>query len=181
MKKPKIRSVEFLWDLKNPLPSVGFIDGVEVRSAGPDDIVSLRSIALEAYLPDWSWWVDQIGGKVRARADLVSYLGEFIRSRGKRIFVAWANDEIAGFCGAAKYNKRTGTIGYGVAVLPAYRARGIGSMLLFTALARLKKSGVRYVTLEEPTFNFENRDTLAVRLYKRSGGQVITDQPDFSG
>ncbi len=108
---------------------------------------------------------------------MVSYLSDFIRSRGKRIFVARENGEITGFCGAAKYKRRTGTIGYGVAVLPKYRERGIGSMLLFTALAWLKKSGVRYVTLEEETFRFENKDSLAVRLYERFGGQVIRDQP----
>ena len=177
VKKLKIRSVEFLWDLTNPLPNVRIMDKAAVRAAGPNDIVSLRRIVVEAYLPDWSWWVGQIGGRERARADLMSYLSEFIRSRRKRIFVARENGEITGFCGAAKYNKRTGTIGYGVAVLPAYRGRGIGSMLLFTALAWLKKSGVRYVTLEEETFGFENKDTSAVRLYRRFGGQVIRDQP----
>lgn len=149
---------------------------VYVTTAGPNDIVSLRRIAVEAYLPDWSWWVKEIGGEKKARADLVSYLSDFIRNRGKRIFVARANRKMAGFCGAAKYNKGTGTIGYGVAVLPAYRGRGIGSILLFTALAWLKKSGVRYVTLEEETFRLENKDTSAVRLYKRFGGQVVKDQ-----
>jgi ribosomal protein S18 acetylase RimI-like enzyme len=175
--KPKIRSIEFLWDLREPLPKVGSKDKVTIKAAVPKDRERLRKIVVEAYLPEWSWWVRQVGGKERARADLMSYVSEFLRDRKKRIFVAEEREKIAGFCGAAKYNRSTGTIGYGVAVLPRLRGRGIGSILLRTALDWLKKSGVRLVTLEEATFGFENKDSSAILLYKKLGGMIIKDQP----
>jgi GNAT superfamily N-acetyltransferase len=79
-------------------------------------------------------------------------------------------------CGAAEYDRGTGTIGYGVAVLPSFRKRGIGSMLLLAALDWLRKSGVRLVTLEEETFTFANKDSPAIFLYKGLGGKIISDQ-----
>jgi len=49
--------------------------------------------------------------------------------------------------------------------------------LLLAALDWLKKSGVRFVTLEEETFGFANQDTPAMVLYKSLGGKIISDQP----
>ena len=176
-RKPKIRSIEFLWDLEEPLSKVRSKNKVTIKAAAPRDKERLRKIVVEAYLPEWSWWVRQVGGKERARADLMSYVSEFLRDRKKRIFVAEEGEKIIGFCGAAKYNRGTGTIGYGVAVLPRFRRRGIGSILLRTALDWLKKSGVRLVMLEEATFGFEKKDSPAVLLYKNLGGMIIKDQP----
>ena len=111
----------------------------------------------------------------------MSYVSEFLRNHDKRIFVAEEGEKILGFCGAAKYNRGTGTIGYGVAVLPQFRGRGAGSILLWTALDWLKKAGVRLVTLEEPTFGFENRNSSAMLLYKSLGGKIIKDHPVTTG
>src|SRR2546428_14176313 len=174
--KPKIRSIEFLWDLEEPITKPRSKDKVTIKAAVPKDRERLRKIVVEAYLPEWSWWVRQVGGRERARADLMSYVSEFLRDRKKRIFVAEEGEKIVGFCGAAKYDRGTGTIGYGVAVLPRFRRRGIGSMLLRTALDWLKKSGVRFVTLEEETLGFANKDIPAVFLYKSLGGKIISDQ-----
>jgi len=174
--KPKIRSIEILWDLEKSLPKVRSKNKATIRAAVPKDRERLRKIVVEAYLPEWSWWVRRVGGKERARADLMSYVREFMRDRKKRIFVAEEGENMVGFCGAAKYNRGTGTIGYGV-VLPRFRRRGIGSILLRTALDWLKKSGVRPVTLEEATFSFENKDSPAILLYKNLGGTIIKDQP----
>lgn len=95
---------------------------------------------------------------------LMSYVNEFLRDRKERIFDAEEDERIIGFCGAAKYDRSTGTIGYGAAVLPGFRKRGIGSMLLLTAFHWLKKSGMRLVTLEEETFGFENKNSPVIIL-----------------
>jgi len=174
--KLKVRNIGFLWDLGEPLPKFGSKNKVAIRAAMPKDRGRLRKIVLEAYLPDWSWWVRKTGGKERARADLMSYVNEFLGDRERRIFVAEEDGKIIGFSGAAKYDRGTGTIGYGVAVLPGFRKRGIGSMLLLAALDWLKKSGVRFVTLEEETFGFANKDSPAIILYKSLGGKIISDQ-----
>jgi GNAT superfamily N-acetyltransferase len=175
--KLKVRNIGFLWDLEKPLPKFRSKNKSAIRAATPRDRERLRKIVVEAYLPEWSWWVRKIGGKEKARDDLISYVSEFLRDRNKRIFIAEKDGKIIGFSGAAKYNRVTGTIGYGVAVLPGFRKRGIGSMILLAALDWLKKSGVRFVTLEEETFGFPNRDTPAMILYKRVGGKIISDQP----
>ncbi len=174
--KQKVRSIGFLWDLRDPLPKARSKDKVTIKTATPKDGGRLRKIVVEAYLPEWSWWVRKIGGRERARADLMSYVREFLRDRKKRIFVAEDGETIIGFCGAAKYDRGTGTIGYGVAVLPGFRKKGIGSMLLLAALDWLRKSGVRFVTLEEETFSFANHDSPAISLYKSRGGKIISDQ-----
>jgi GNAT superfamily N-acetyltransferase len=173
----KIRNVGFLWDLQEPSPKVRWKDKVAIKTATLKDKVRLGKIVVATYLPEWSWWVRQVGGKQGARADLMSYVTEFLLDRKKRIFVAEEGGKIIGFSGAAKYNRGTGTIGYGVAVLPGFRKRGIGSMLLLAALDWLKKSGVRFVTLEEETFGFANQDTPAIVFYKSLGGKIISDQP----
>ncbi len=175
--KLKVRNIGFLWDLGEPLPKSRSKNKVTIRAAIPKDRGRLRKIVVEAYLPEWSWWVREIGGKERARADLMSYVSELLRDREKRIFVAEVGEMIIGFCGAAKYDRGTGTIGYGVAVLPGFRKRGIGSMLLLAALNWLKKSRVRFVTLEEETFGFANQDSPAILLYESLGGKIISDQP----
>ncbi|TMH95609.1 GNAT family N-acetyltransferase [Candidatus Bathyarchaeota archaeon] len=175
--KSKIRSIGFLWDLREPLPKVRSKNKDAIRAALPKDRERLGKIVVEAYLPEWSWWVRQMGGKERARADLMSYVDEYLRDRKKRIFVAEEGEKIVGLCGAAIYNRRTGTIGYGVAVLPGFRRKGIGSMLLLAAFEWLKKASVRFVTLEEETSGFENKDTPAIFLYKSLGGKIISDQP----
>ena|SRR5438445_4019544 len=171
----KVRNIGFLWDLEEPFPKSRSKNKAVIRAALPKDRERLRKIVVEAYLPEWSWWVRQTGGKERARDDLMSYISEFLRDRKKRIFVAEDSETIIGFCGAAKYDRGTGTIGYGVAVLPGFRKRGIGSMLLLAALDWLKNSGVRFVTLEEETFGFANQDTPAMILYKSLGGKIISD------
>ena len=174
----KLRGIEFLWDLREPLPRVESKNKVTIKTGMPKDSGRLRKIVVEAYLPEWAWWVRQIGGKEQARADLMSYVNEFLRDRKKRIFLAKEVERIVGFCGAAKYNRGTGTIGYGAAVLPGFRKRGIGSMLLLTAFRWLKKSEVKLVTLEEETFSFENKYSPAIILYKSLGGMIIKDQPE---
>ena len=169
--RQKIRNVGFLWDLGELLPPSRSKNKAAIKAAVPKDRERLKKIVVEAYLPEWLWWVRKIGGKERARDDLMSYVIEFLRDGKKRIFVAEEGGKIIGFSGAAKYNRGTGTIGYGVAVLPGFRKRGIGSMLLLAALDWLKKSGVRFVTLEEETFGFANQDTPAMVLYKSLGGK----------
>ena len=171
----EVRNIGFLWDLEEPFPKSRSKNKAAIRAALPKDRERLRKIVVEAYLPEWSWWVRQTGGKERARDDLMSYISEFLRDRKKRIFVAEEAEKIIGFCGAAKYYRGTGTIGYGVAVLPGFRRKGIGSMLLLTAFNWLRKAGIRFVTLEEETFGFENKDTPAIFLYKRLGGIIIKD------
>ena len=54
-------------------------------------------------------------------------------------------------------------------------------MLLLTAFNWLKKSDVRFVTLEEETFGFENKDTPAIFLYKSFGGMIIKDSKEKGG
>ncbi len=48
-------------------------------------------------------------------------------------------------------------------------------MLLSSAFNQLKKSGVRFVTLEDETFSFRNRDIAAMHVYKKFKGKVIRD------
>jgi ribosomal protein S18 acetylase RimI-like enzyme len=173
----KLRDIGFLWDLEKPLPRSRSKNKIAIHAAKPKDRERLRKIVLEAYLPEWSWWVGKIGGKKRAREDLMSYISRFLRDPKKRIFVAEEDERVIGFSGAAKYNRDTGTIGYGVAVLPGFRKRGIGAALLVAALDWLRNSGVRFVTLEGETFGIANQDTPAIILYKSLGGQIISDQP----
>lgn len=67
--RDKLRGIEFLWDLREPLPRVESKNKVTIKNGMPKDSGRLRKIVVEAYLPEWAWWVSQVGGKEQARAD----------------------------------------------------------------------------------------------------------------
>ena len=67
MTKPKIRSIEFLWDLKEPLPKVRSKNKVTIKVAVPRDKERLRKIVVEAYCPSGRGGL----GKLVERKELV--------------------------------------------------------------------------------------------------------------
>jgi len=71
--QPNIRNIEFVWDLEEPVAKVRPKKKVTIKAGVSKDRERLRKIVVEAYLPEWSWWVRQVGGRERARADPVSY------------------------------------------------------------------------------------------------------------
>jgi len=68
-KNRKVRNIGFLWHLEEALPESRSKNKGTIRAALPRDRGLLRKIIVEAYLPEWSWWVRKIGGKEKARDD----------------------------------------------------------------------------------------------------------------
>lgn len=167
------KRMDLRWDLGKPL--FPLFQEYSIREASVSDFPKLSEIAVEAYLPEWTWWVNSVGGIERARAELCAYFHDFLEHPMKRIFITEESTAIVGFVGAnAAVNP--GTLGYGVAVLPEFRRKGRGTALLAKALSWLRGTGVTEARLEEGTVSPLDQDTPAVRLYLKLGARVISEQ-----
>jgi len=82
------------------------------------------------------------------------------------MFVAREGEAIAGFVRVDEIGER-GDV-WGILVHPEKQCKGIGTLLLFSALSKLKKDGVRTVNLTTGSSNFS-----AQRIYGKAGFRKI--------
>ncbi|MDD5181904.1 MAG: GNAT family N-acetyltransferase [Candidatus Nanoarchaeia archaeon] len=93
-----------------------------------------------------------------------------LNSKKSRIFIAEANGKIIGIC-MAELEKRPPIFKYrnngfieSVYVLPVFRGKGIGTLLLKSAIKWLKKNKMSFITLAVHEQNIP-----AINAYKKSG------------
>lgn len=87
-------------------------------------------------------------------------------SKNGAVYYAIHNDRVVGWCDVFPEDnpRQSHRGGLGMGLLPDYRGKGIGSMLLKAVLDHAKKSGLEKVQLHVYTSN-----TPAVALYKKFG------------
>lgn len=118
------------------------------------------------------WQLDQVcfeAGIAYSREELLHYIG----LRTAFTLVAESDAEIRGFIVA---HRRRGGFGHilTIDVDPDFRQRGVGTLLLRGAHARLQNEGARTIFLETAVNN-----TAAIAFYKRHGYNIVRTLPRY--
>ncbi|HEY3107444.1 MAG TPA: GNAT family N-acetyltransferase [Chloroflexota bacterium] len=159
-----------LWSMEHRAPgSVGPSappDGVSVRPYAPGQHdEAWRSAFNEAFADHWGGWMQM------SRLFWRRYLAR-PAFRPELSLVAWAGDEIAGFC-HCRLDGAVGTIRY-VGVRPGWRRQGLGEALTRQGLTTLAAAGAERVTLGVDATNTTGAQTLYQRLgFETTGEQVM--------
>lgn len=177
--QPVRRYLAIYWDLTKPLPEIKVNREIDIKMATVGDIETLAELASKAYLPYWGWWYEEYGGPEKVKAHWRERAKTEIE-KGYSFFLAYVKNKPIGFSAAQidkEFIKEKGvkmaTLWGGVAVLPEYRRKHIGSRLLIEALTFLKEHGMEKAIVG--TFSYLNSLTPAVRLYIKSGGRIKTE------
>ena len=174
--QPERKHLAICWDLTKPLLKLTVNKEVEVKKASLADIELLGELGSRAYLPYWDWWYEEQGLTDAEKA------GAYWRGRvkneiesGYAYFIAYTDEKPVGFSAAQIDRKgvKIGTLWAGVAVLPEYRRKRIGSRLLREALTFLKTEGMGQAMVG--TFSYLDSNAPAVNLYIESGGAVTRE------
>jgi GNAT superfamily N-acetyltransferase len=177
--KPVRKQLAIYWNLTKPFPKFEVNTKVDVKNAKLTDLDVLAELASKAYLPYWDWWYEDYGGTERVRAEWRKRVQEELES-GYVHFIALDEGTPIGFS-AAQIDQRLienkgvklGTIWGGVAVLPEYRRRHVGSRLLKESLLFLRKKGMEKAMVG--TFSYLGSNAPAVNLYVKSGGKITRE------
>lgn len=96
---------------------------------------------------------------------VIEFQSSLIAKNGPVYYVV-ENDRVVGWCDIFPYEnpRRSHTGGLGMGLLPDYRGRGIGSLLMSAVLGHAEKIGLEKVALQVYTSNIS-----AISLYKKFG------------
>jgi GNAT superfamily N-acetyltransferase len=176
--RPARRYLLLRWDLTAPLPVLPMNRDVAVRPAILADLEKIAGLYARMYRPYWDWSRHGTPQEVRERYH-ARFAQRLSAEDSDRVYLlAVLEGRLVGGITARidrEYNQAKGTARGslnpgGVGVLPAYRRRGIGSLLLAEALALLREGGCRQATVW--TFSYLENQAPAVVLYRRSGATV---------
>ncbi|MDY7079578.1 MAG: GNAT family N-acetyltransferase [Chloroflexota bacterium] len=177
--RPMRRYLHLCWDLTTPLPTLPANHEVTVRLATLADLEEIADLYARMYSPYWDWSRDGTPEEVREgyRAIFARRLTE--KDSDRICLVAALEDRLVGSITVRidqEYNQAKGVaLGSlnpgGVAVLPAYRRRGIGSRLLAEALTLLRGRGMHQATVW--TFSYLESEAPAIVLYRRAGATIV--------
>ncbi len=121
---------------------------------------------VEGLATHWDWWIrNDIGGFDKA----IELTKHWVTSGGSRWFVALKGNEVVGATG---YRVWRGTRAWfaGVAVKPSHRLKGVGRLLLYTALRDAAEKG--YSTLTVYTVASISSLAPGALLYLKAGGFI---------
>lgn len=147
---------------------------IEIREIKPDEHFFLEEMLNEAiFVADENRKAQIL---IEIRSDLLKYFENFGRG-GDIGLVAVDGGILIGAIWARLFDKQSGSYGFvdeetpelGMAVVPAYRNRGIGSLLIQELFRKLRESGYTTVSLSV------NKANQALNLYKRSGFQIFSE------
>jgi len=147
---------------------------IEIRAIKPDEHFFLEEMLNEAiFIADESRKAQVL---IEIRPDLLKYFENFGRA-GDIGLAATEDGRLIGAIWTRLFDKQSGSYGFvdeetpelGMAVSPAYRNRGIGSLLIRDLFKKLEESGYTTVSLSV------NKANQALNLYKRSGFQIFSE------
>ncbi len=123
--------------------------GVRLRPASLDDLLAVERIERRSFADPWT---------------VVALAQELVPSRLRSPLIAEVNGGVAGYLMAWRTPDQLHILN--VAVDPHYRRKGIGAMMLRSAMADARRGGMREVTLEVRRSN-----TAALAMYRAHGFQ----------
>ncbi len=165
--QPVRRDFRIVWDLETGTKSLD--ESVELKDVTKDTLEQAADIFVESIQPYWNWRTEEQGGKAAVRE---SFLKSFMRH--ERWKIALRNDNTVGLAGQIPNYYKSGEARFrGAFVLPEYRGKGIGSMIMQQALNWAHELGQRKMVI----YTFSYLDSLApgAVLYLKSGGKIDSE------
>jgi GNAT superfamily N-acetyltransferase len=165
--KPIRRDFRITWDLTEILESPN--KQVEIREVTEKTAPEIAEVYVESLRPYWDWRTEELGGE---EAEAHNFRDGLMR--GERWISGHVGEELVGFTGLIPdYYKPGGARFRGAFVLPKYRGKGFGRILMNEVSGWAKKRAQHKMTV----YTFSYLDSLApgALLYLKSGGRIESE------
>jgi len=165
--KPIRRDFRITWDLTGTIESPN--KQVEIREVTEKTAPEIAEVYVESIRPYWDWQTEEQGGEEAVTKNF----GDGLK-RGERWLSGHVGNELVGFTGLIPDYYKTGDARFrGAFVLPEYRGKGYGRILMNQVSSWAKRKGQNKMTV----YTFSYLDSLApgALLYIKSGGKIESE------
>jgi GNAT superfamily N-acetyltransferase len=165
--KPLRRDFRITWDLRDALHSPN--KRVEINEVSEKTVKEIEERFVESLRPYWDWRTEEQGGEEAVAHNFRDGL-----KRGERWLSGHVGEELVGFTGLIPDYYKAGDARFrGTYVLPEYRGKGYGHILMNEVSSWAKKQGQHKMTV----YTFSYLDSLApgALLYLKSGGRIESE------
>jgi GNAT superfamily N-acetyltransferase len=165
--KPLRRDFKITWDLRDTVHSPS--KRVEINEVSEKTVKEIEERFVESIRPYWDWRTEEQGGD-----EAVAHGFKDGLKTGERWLSGHVGEELIGFTGLIPDYYKTGDARFrGTYVLPEYRAKGYGRILMNEVSSWAKKQGQNKMTV----YTFSYLDSLApgALLYIKTGGRIESE------
>jgi GNAT superfamily N-acetyltransferase len=162
--KPLRRDFKITWDLRETSHSPS--KRVEISEVSEKTAREIEGSFVEALRPYWDWRTEEQGGDEAVAHNFRDGL-----KKGERWLTGHVGEELVGFTGLIPDYYKPGDARFrGAYVLPEYRGKGYGRILMNEVTSWAKKQGQDKMTV----YTFSYLDSLApgALLYIKTGGRI---------
>jgi len=171
--KPIRRDFKITWDLTGTLESPN--SQIEVREVTEKTAPEIAEVYVESIRPYWDWRTEEQGGEEAVASNFRDGLAfDGVQRRGERWLSGHVGKELVGFTGLIPDYYKVGDARFrGAFVLPEYRGKGFGRILMSEVSSWAKRQGQHKMTV----YTFSYLDSLAPGglLYLKSGGKIESE------
>ena len=171
--KPIRRDFKITWDLTGTLESPN--SQIEVREVTEKTAPEIAEVYVESIRPYWDWRTEEQGGEEAVASNFRDGLAfDGVQRRGERWLSGHVGKELVGFTGLIPDYYKVGDARFrGAFVLPEYRGKGFGRILMSEVSSWAKRQGQHKMTV----YTFSYLDSLApgALLYLKSGGKIESE------
>jgi GNAT superfamily N-acetyltransferase len=165
--KPLRRDFRITWDLRDAAEPPSKL--VEISEVSEKSALQIEERFVESLRPYWDWRTEEQGGEEAVAHNFRDGL-----KRGERWLSGHVGKELVGFTGLIPDYYRAGDARFrGAYVLPEYRGKGYGRILMNEVSGWAKRRGQQKMTV----YTFSYMDSLApgALLYLKSGGRIESE------
>jgi len=162
--RPVRRILRIAWDLTKPIEEKPRSCPAVVDEICQEHVNEASKAFVEGLLPYWDWYIEEGGGKASVKKKVAEWMKEY------KHLAAKVDGKIAGVVGVFPRPGSDEAAFSGVTVLPEFRNKGIGSVLMNAALDEARQLGCRRLYVHTLAY----LDSLApgAILYLKSGGRI---------
>lgn len=162
--QPVRRILRIAWDLTKTPEVKAASPGATVTEIHEEHADEASKVFVEGLKPYWDWYIEEGGGDEPTRKRVTKWMREQV------FLAASVHGKIAGVVGVMQTTGSDEAATSGVIVLPQFRRKGIGSLLMKAALAKAGELGCNRLHVHTMAY----LDALApgAVLYLKSGGRI---------
>jgi GNAT superfamily N-acetyltransferase len=165
--KPIRRDFRITWDLEEITEPPN--EQIEIREVTEKTVPEIAGVYVESLRPYWDWRTEEQGGE-----EAVAHSFKDGLKRGERWLSGHVGKELVGFTGLIPDYYKAGYARFrGAYVLPEYRGKGFGRIMMNEVSSWAKRQGQHKMTV----YTFSYLDSLApgALLYIKSGGKIDSE------